>query len=191
MEALTGIITAFGLSGSAGLNAYIPLLLVAVLGRFEVIKLSSPFDILTSWPAIIAIGVLLVIELVVDKVPGADHVNDVVQTFVRPAAGAVLFAANTGVITSIDPTVALIIGLVLAMGVHGAKVATRPVVNATTMGVGAPFISLAEDAVSAIGSLLAIFFPVVFLFFVAALTFVIWRVIKGVRSVRRKLANEG
>ncbi len=189
MEALTGIITAFGLSGSAGLNAYIPLLLVAVLGRLEVIKLSQPFDILTSWPAIGVLAVLLIIELVVDKIPGADHVNDVVQTFVRPAAGAVLFAANTGVISGMDPTVSLVLGLVMALGVHGAKVATRPVVNATTMGVGAPFISLAEDAVSVVGSLLAVFFPVLFVLFVVVMTFVIWRLIKGARSIKRKLAG--
>ena len=34
MELLTGIFTAFGLSASAGLNAYIPLLLVGLLARY-------------------------------------------------------------------------------------------------------------------------------------------------------------
>ena len=190
MQALFNIITSFGLSTSAGLNAYIPLLLTAVLGRLGVLTLNKPFDVLTSWPAIGALVVLLIIELIVDKIPGADHINDVVQTFVRPAAGAVLFAANAGVISGIDPTVSLVLGLVMALGVHGAKVATRPVVNATTMGVGAPFISVAEDIVSAVGSLLAVFFPLLFVLFVAVLTFVIWRLIKGVRSVKRRLANQ-
>ena len=184
MQVITGIITAFGLSGSAGLNAYIPLLLVGVLGRVGVLKLSQPFDILSSWPAIFAVGVLLLVEVVVDKIPGADHVNDVIQTFVRPAAGAVLFAANTGVISGMNPTLALVIGLVMALGVHGAKVVTRPAVNLATMGVGAPFMSLAEDAVATVGSVLAIFLPLVFVLFVIVLTIVIWRVIKGVRKVR-------
>ena len=80
-----------GLAGAAGLNAYIPLLGVAVLGRMHVLALSPPFDLLMHPVVIGALGVLLALELVVDKVPAADHVNDVVQTFIRPAAGAVLF----------------------------------------------------------------------------------------------------
>ncbi len=177
------IITAFGLAGAAGLNAYIPLLLVAVAGRLGVISLAAPFDILTSWPAIIALGVLLVIEMVVDKVPGADHVNDVVQTFVRPAAGAVLFAANVGVIQGMDPTVGLIAGLVMALTVHGAKASARPVINVSTLGIGAPVISVIEDVTSATAAFLALFAPLVFVVFVGVVVFVVLRLL---RRIRRK-----
>lgn len=79
--------------------------------------------------------------------------NDVVQTIIRPAAGAVLFAANTGVIRDLDPTVSLVIGLVMALGVHGVKAAARPAVNLTTMGVGAPIISFIEDVIAAVAAL--------------------------------------
>jgi hypothetical protein len=182
---LANIVTAFGLSGAAGLNAYIPLLIVAVLGRLEVIQLSQPFDVLTSWPAIIALVVLLVVEIVVDKVPGADHVNDAIQTFVRPAAGAILFAANTGVIANIDPVVSLITGLVLALSVHATKAAVRPAVNMTTMGIGAPFVSAAEDILSAIASFLAIFAPLLFIFFAMGLGYVAYRLYRKVRSLRK------
>lgn len=186
---LANIITAFGLSGAAGLNAYIPLLIVAVLGRAGVIQLSQPFDVLTSWPAIGALVILLIVEFIVDKVPGADHVNDVIQTFVRPAAGAVLFAANTGVIAGMDPVVGLIAGLVMALSVHATKAAARPVVNASTMGIGAPFVSAAEDILSAVGSILAIFFPLLFLAFAAALGYVAYRLIRKARSLRRPKAE--
>lgn len=182
---LTHIITAFGLAGAAGLNAYIPLLAVGVLGRAGFLQLSEPFDVLTSWPAIITIAVFLLIEFVVDKVPGADHVNDVIQTFVRPAAGAVLFAANTGVVQGLDPTVAIIAGLVLALGVHGAKAAARPAVNLTTLGVGAPVVSVIEDITSAIASFLAIFAPVLFILFVALVGFVVWRIGRKIRARRQ------
>ena len=153
--ALANIVSAFGLAGAAGLNAYIPLLIVAVLGRLEVIKLSTPFDALTSWWVIGALVVLLLIEIVVDKVPGADHVNDVIQTFVRPTAGAILFAANAGVISDASPVLALITGLVLAFSVHATKAVARPVVNATTVGLGAPVISVVEDLTSVVASLLS------------------------------------
>lgn len=182
--ALANIISAFGLAGAAGLNAYIPLLIAAVLARLGVLQLSSPFDALASWPAIIALVVLGVIEFVADKVPGVDHVNDAIQTFVRPAAGAILFAANTGVVSGLDTTLALICGLVLASGVHATKAAARPVVNGATMGIGAPFVSIAEDVLATIGSFLAIFFPILFLLFVAALGYLAYRMIKRARRLR-------
>lgn len=182
--ALANIIGAFGLAGAAGLNAYIPLLIVAVLARLDLLQLSPPFDALASWPAIAALVVLGAIEFVADKAPGVDHINDAIQTFVRPAAGAILFAANTGVVSGIDTTLALICGLVLAFGVHATKAAARPVVNGATMGIGAPFISVAEDVLATIGSLLAIFFPVLFLLFAATLGYLAYRLIKKARRLR-------
>ena len=182
------VITAFGLAGAAGLNAYIPLLLVAVAGRLGFIALTAPFDRLSSWPAIIALAVLLLVEMVVDKVPGADHVNDVVQTFVRPAAGAVLFAANTGVIQGMDPTIGLIAGLVMALTVHGAKASARPVINLSTMGLGAPVISVVEDVTSIVASFLAVFAPVMFIVFAAVVVFVVVRLL---RRIRRKAGRSG
>ncbi|MFN4292718.1 MAG: DUF4126 domain-containing protein [Thermoflexales bacterium] len=182
--ALANIIGAFGLAGAAGLNAYIPLLIVAILARLDMLQLSPPFDALASWPAIVALVVLGAIEFVADKVPGVDHVNDAIQTFVRPAAGAILFAANTGVVSGIDTTLALICGLVLASGVHVTKAAARPVVNGATMGIGAPFISVAEDVLATIGSLLAIFFPILFLLFAATLGYLAYRLAKKARRLR-------
>lgn len=174
--ALAGILSAFGLSGAAGLNAYIPLLLVAVLGRLGVVHLGEPWTILTQTWAIVLISVLLVVELVVDKVPGADHVNDVIQTFVRPAAGAILFAANAGVITDAHPAIPLVLGLVVAFSVHATKAAARPVVNASTLGVGAPVVSVIEDFISIVTSVVAIFAPLIVLGLVVAFTVVVFMV---------------
>jgi len=174
--ALANIVSAFGLAGAAGLNAYIPLLIVAILGRAEVIKLNEPFNSITSWWAIGALVILLIIEVVVDKVPGADHINDVIQTFIRPAAGAVLFAANVGIVKDASPVIALIVGLLLAFGVHATKAAARPIVNATTLGIGAPVISVAEDLTSVIASILAIYAPVLLVLFVALLAFIAYKV---------------
>ncbi|MFN3705797.1 MAG: DUF4126 domain-containing protein [Thermoflexales bacterium] len=182
--ALANIVGALGLAGAAGLNAYIPLLIVALLARANAIRLSEPFDVLASIPAILAIVVLGVIEFIADKLPGVDHINDAVQTLIRPAAGAILFAANTGVITEIDPTLALICGLVLALSVHSAKAAARPVVNATTMGVGAPVVSLLEDGASAALSLVSVFaWPL-------AIALLVVLVLLGTHQIRRLRARK-
>lgn len=160
MEAFAGILTAFGLSTSAGLNAYIPLLVVALLARFtDLIKLNAPWDVMTSPWVIAALVVLLLIEVLVDKVPAVDTLNDAIQTFVRPVAGAVLFAASANVISDVSPVLAFICGLILAGSVHAAKAAARPVVTATTAGIGNPFVSALEDVISGALSVLSVVLP--------------------------------
>jgi hypothetical protein len=163
MDLASGLLTAFGLAASAGLNAYIPLLIVALLGRFTTwFALNSPWDALTSWWVIGALMLLTLVEFFADKTPAVNHVNDVIQTFVRPAAGAILFAASAGAVSNIHPIVAMVAGLLVAGGVHTVKAAAvRPAVTATTGGLGNIPVSLAEDAAAVFISIAAIVVPVV------------------------------
>ncbi|MBI5830537.1 MAG: DUF4126 domain-containing protein [Chloroflexi bacterium] len=177
VESLTSIFSAFGLSASAGLNAYLPLLIVALTARYtDWFQLSPPFDALKSPWAIGVLVVLLIVETVADKVPAVNHLNDLIQTVVRPTAGAVLFAASTHTITQMDPVVMMVLGLLVAGTVHATKSAlVRPAVTATTGGVGNVPVSIAEDITAAVVSVLAIVVPV----FLSALivvvaAFVIW-----------------
>jgi uncharacterized membrane protein HdeD (DUF308 family) len=164
ITALGGIGAAFGLSGSAGLNAYIPHLIVALAGRFPLsnplIELAQPYDALTSWWSIGILVILLLIEMFVDKVPAVDSVNDVIQTFIRPAAGAVLFAANAQVITDISPIFTILAGLLLAGSVHVTKGVIRPVVTTTTAGTGNWLVSLIEDLIAFFVSILSVLIPI-------------------------------
>jgi hypothetical protein len=185
IEAIGGIGAAFGLASSAGLNAYIPLLIVALAARFPLneplLQLSAPYDLLASWWAIALLTVLLLIEMTVDKIPAIDTVNDVIQTFIRPTAGAVLFAANADVVTEVSPVLALIAGILIAGGVHATKGAVRPVVTATTAGTGNWFVSLVEDIIAFFVSLLAILLPIL-----AGLTVLIMIVVLATFYRRRK-----
>ena len=162
MDLLTGIFTAFGLSASAGLNAYIPLLLVGLLARYtNFIKLSSPWDTLANPWIILMLCLLVIIEMLADKVPVVNHINDLIQTLVRPAAGAIAFAASANVVTDINPVLALASGLLIAGSVHVAKAgAVRPIVTATTGGAGNIPVSIAEDILSTGLSFLAIVVPI-------------------------------
>jgi len=163
MELLTGIFSAFGLSASAGLNAYIPLLAVSLLAKFtDLIELQSPWDTLTSWWIIGALILLGTIEFFADKVPAVNHINDIIQTFVRPAAGAIAFAASAKVITDISPILSMGLGLLVAGSVHTVKsVAVRPALTATTGGVANTPVSIAEDIISTFLSILAILIPII------------------------------
>jgi hypothetical protein len=174
-QAFLNLATAFGLSTAAGLNAYIPLLVVALLARLTpLIDLNEPWDALSSWWVIGTLFVLLIVEILVDKVPAVDTVNDIIQTFIRPTAGAILFASTTNTI-GVHPVLAAICGVILAGGVHAVKAGGRPVVAATTAGVGNPIVSTVEDIISFVMSLLAIVAPyLVVAFVVIMVSLIIW-----------------
>ncbi|MFZ2097805.1 MAG: DUF4126 domain-containing protein [Anaerolineales bacterium] len=157
------IFSAFGLSASAGLNAYIPLLVVALLGKFtNLITLTSPWNTLESWWVIGVLIVLSLVEFFADKVPAINHVNDIIQTVIRPIAGAIVFAASAQIITNVHPVLAMIMGLFVAGTVHVVKsIAVRPAVTATTGGAGNVPISIAEDVISTIISIIAAVTPVI------------------------------
>lgn len=155
------ILAGLGLAIPAGLNAYIPLLTVAVAQAAGWISLREPYALLGEWWAIALIAVLLVVELVADKVPAVDHVNDAIQTFVRPAAGGLLFVAAAGEVTEwVHPAVWVVAGVIVAGGVHAAKATARPAVNAATGGVGAPVVSVAEDIAAFAATVIALVAPV-------------------------------
>jgi hypothetical protein len=176
MDGLFGIFTAFGLSTSAGLNAYVPLLVVALLARFtDLITLESPWDVLQSWWVIGLLLVLLIIEILVDKVPTLDTANDAIQTFVRPVAGALLFAASAGIITDVHPILAMACGLLVSGGVHAAKATARPVVTATTAGTLNPVVSTIEDILSLILAIVAILVPILGLLLLVAMVILFFR----------------
>jgi len=162
-ELLAGIFTAFGLSASAGLNAYIPLLVVGLLARYtDLINLSKPWDTLANPWIILMLCILVIIEMLADKIPAVNHINDLVQTIIRPAAGAIAFAASAHVVTDIHPALALASGLLVAGTVHIAKAGVvRPLVTATTGGTANTPVSIAEDATSTILSVVAIVLPII------------------------------
>jgi hypothetical protein len=181
------ILSGFGLASAAGLNAYIPLLLLGIAGRLGYADLSAPYTILSSTPGLVVLAVLLLVELLADKVPGVDHVNDIINTVVRPAAGGLLFVTSAGA-GQLDPTLAAILGLVTAGSVHFTKAGFRPLVTATTGGLGNPVVSVIEDVLALVGTILAIFAPILVALFlivliVAALVF--WRRLRARRARRR------
>jgi hypothetical protein len=194
LELLTGA----GLASSAGLNAYIPLLAVGLLGRYtSLVTLPPSWNWLANGWVIAILLVLLAIEFVADKVPVVDHVNDVIQTVVRPTAGGLAFGAASGSETVMvkDPGtffgshqwVPIALGILISLTVHGAKAAVRPVVNTATAGVGAPIVSSVEDFGSVTLSVVAIVLPVLVLVFLVAMVAGFWTLMR--RRRQRKEAR--
>jgi len=193
MGGVAGILTALGLSSSAGLNAYLPLLVVALLARFtNLIHLREPWTVLTSGWTIAVLVILLLIETFADKIPAVNHANDVIQTFIRPAAGAILFAASSNVISDIHPVLAIVCGILVAGSVHAVKsVAVRPavtvVIGAPTGGVGTfpanIVVSTLEDILAIVTSLAAVLVPLILaLVLLIAVIAIAWWLLRQQRS---------
>jgi len=191
MDALFGIMSAFGLSASAGLNAYIPLLAVGGIAHYtDWIKLNPPYDMLANPWVLIAVGVLLIVEMLADKIPAVNHVNDIIQTGIRPAAGAIIFAASAHAITNVHPVIAIICGLLVSGSVHVVKsAAIRPVVTATTGGAANVPVSIAEDVIASVVSILSILIPAMAaVFLVIFVLLIIWWFLRRANRKRQALS---
>lgn len=177
MEWVSAIFSAFGLSASAGLNAYIPLLMVGLLNRFtNWLDLSDPYALLSNTWVLAVLGVLTLIEVLADNIPVVNHINDAIQTFVRPVAGAIVAAASSDA-ASVNPVLAVVAGLLVAGSVHATKsVVVRPAVNVSTAGLGNTPVSVTEDVLAASVSFLAVLIPIVIgiLLIVVVAPAVIW-----------------
>ena len=185
MELLTGL----GLASAAGLNAYIPLLAMGLLARFtDLVNLPSGWAWLENGWVILIVAVLLAIEVVADKIPALDSVNDAIQTVVRPTAGGIVFGAGTasqtaavtdpGAFVTSGQWIPIAIGVVVALVMHLTKTAVRPVANVATAGLAAPVLSTVEDVTSIGLVFAAILLPVLVLVVLAVVAwaaFTLWR----------------
>lgn len=192
LAALTGM----GLSAAAGLNAYIPFLVVALIARFtDYITLPVGYEWIESNWAIGIGAALLLAEVILDKIPAVDTINDTIQTFIRPSMGGLIFAATTAA-AELDnstwmkenPWVSVVLGVLISGLVHTGKMAARPVINMGTVGTGAPVVSTVED-VSSLGlSLVALIAPVLVILCLALLAWLLiwmWLKVRRWRRTRR------
>jgi len=194
IAALTGM----GLAAAAGLNAYIPFLLIALMAKYtDLVVLPASYEWIESWWAIGIGALLLLAEVVLDKIPAVDSVNDAIQTFIRPSMAGLLSAATTGA-AALDnstwmtehPWVNIVLGVVVAGLVHAGKATARPVVNASTLGVGAPVVSTVEDGTSIGLSLVAVFLPLLVIAVLAVLAAaLLWLFLLLRRRRRRRPAS--
>ncbi|HSB67673.1 MAG TPA: DUF4126 domain-containing protein, partial [Anaerolineales bacterium] len=163
---------------------------VALLGKFtDLITLKSPWNTLESWWVIAVLIVLSVVEFFADKIPAINHVNDIIQTVIRPIAGAIVFAASAQIITDVHPILAMIMGLFVAGIVHTVKsVAVRPAITATTGGAANVPVSITEDVVSTILSIIAAVAPVLIaVILVLGGALVVWWIWRRINRQRARI----
>ena len=178
--AIGSVLAAFGLSGAAGLNAWLPLFASALLDRLDIVELAAPFDQLSSTAGLVLLALLTTADFVGDKIPLVDHVLHLLGTAIAPVSGAILFTGQTGLETDLPTLAAVLLGGITAGTIHAGRSTVRPVSTATTGGVGNPVLSLTEDAGSLVLVVIAFVLPLVALLLVIALA-------AGYFSLRRRV----
>jgi len=185
---IESLLTAAGLGAAAGMNAWATFVVFGLMARLMPGTFEGELaNFFASTPVLIAMGVMYTIEFVADKIPAVDHAWDVVHTFVRPLAGAVVALAALAPDT---PRWAIVLAVALgggaALGGHLVKATTRGLSTVTTGGVANPFLSLAEDVLAIGQSLVAILVP--WLILVVAVVGLVFYV--GVRRKRRAIGTD-
>lgn len=197
--------TAMGLAGAAGLNAYIPMLVLGLLARYTALVTLPPgWQWLSDGWMLSIVAILLVVEIVADKFPAVDSINDILQTVVRPAAGGIVFASGASSttvesgteLTTSNQWVLILVGVGVALLIHVLKSSARPALNTMTAGMAAPIVSTVEDTSSAVLSFLAIVIPILavllLLVFVGLLVFVsirFWKHLRKRKAEKRLAAS--
>ncbi len=172
---ISSLLTSAGLGIGAGINAYATLLVFGLFARWQPSMFHDDLaKFFATTPVLIIVGVLYLIEFIADKIPTVDHVWDVIHTFIRPVAGAVVaFAAVSNQI----PRGAVILATVLAggaaLGAHATKATIRGASTIATGGLGNPILSLLEDLFAFLAAIVSLVLPWLILIVIALLAIVL------------------
>lgn len=153
-----------GASWVSGINLYACVATLGLLSRFSHLQLPGELQVLTSWWIIGAAAVLYVVEFLADKIPIVDSTWDVIHTFIRIPAGAVLAAAAFGDFDKSVQVIAFLLGGGLALSSHGTKAAARAIINTSPEPVSNIVVSTLEDLLAVVSVVASVFLP--FLLFV-------------------------
>jgi hypothetical protein len=167
MNLISTIALAMGASWTSGINLYASVATLGLLSRFAGLHLPGELDVVTSWWVIGIASALYCVEFFADKVPWIDSTWDLIHTFIRVPAGAVLAAAAFGDFNKSIQAIALLLGGGLALSSHGTKAATRAVLNTSPEPVSNILASVIEDIVAVLSMVAAVFLPIVLFAIVA------------------------
>lgn len=188
------------LAASAGLNAWMPLFLLGLSDRLlPAVDLPGGWAWLSSDIALWIVGALLVLEIVADKLPALDSVNDIVQSVLRPASGGIAFGAGSSAQTVAvdDPATfftestwaPIVAGIAIGLVVHVVKATGRVAANTATAGLAAPVLSTVEDGASFALAAAAIVVPVLALVLLIGLAVAVVILVRRRRARRREGAT--
>lgn len=193
MDITQTIALTLGVAWASGINLYAAIVMLGYLGSTGNIDLPPELQILTNPVVMLAAGVMYCIEFFADKVPGVDTGWDLIQTFIRIPAGAVLAAGAVGDVGTGSQLVAAITGGTLAAGSHLVKAGGRVLINTSPEPFTNWFASVGEDVAVIAGLWTALHHPLLFLLllglFIMIMLWLLPKIWRGIRKIFVKLAR--
>ncbi len=186
METLQLLSLALGSAWTSGINLYATVAALGIAGRMQMIDLPQGLEVLTD-PLVIGMAcVMYVVEFFADKVPYVDSGWDVLHTFIRIPAGAILAAKALGPMNPALELAAILAGGSLAFAAHATKATTRLAINVSPEPFSNWAASVGED-VMVLGSLWLIFHhPLIMLLLLALfIGLCLWLIPKMFGAARR------
>jgi hypothetical protein len=186
MDWFSTLSLALGSAWTSGINLYATVTVLGLIQKFGFAKLPGGLDVLDNWVIIGVAGFLYLVEFFADKIPYLDSIWDVIHTFIRVPAGVIVAYAATD---QLDPSIyipAALIGGGLAFSSHGTKAAIRAGANFSPEPVSNWILSIVEDIIAFVGTILAVFAPIIIaIVLVIFVIFFVWFFPKVVRGMRR------
>jgi hypothetical protein len=180
IESLVGIALGIGLAAATGFRIFIPLLLVGLAARFDMLPLGDGFQWLATTPALLTLGTAAVLETLGYYIPGVDHALDVLAGPATLLAGIV---ASAAVMTEVPPAVLWPVAVIAGGGAAGLTKGSTALLRAksgvATGGLANPVVSTVETVGATGITLLAIAVPI--LCFVAVVALLWWAARKAGR----------
>lgn len=185
MEWFSTLTLAFGSAWTSGINLYATVVVLGLMQRLTSYQLPGGLDVLDNWWIIGIAAALYVVEFVADKIPYFDSLWDVVHTFIRVPAGAVIAYSATDDLNSAVTVAAALLGGGLALSSHGTKAAVRAGINLSPEPVSNWIMSIVEDIVAFAGAILAVVAPVIIAIVLGIfILFFFWFAPKVLRALR-------
>lgn len=186
MDWFSTISLALGSAWTSGINLYATVTVLGLLQKFGATKLPLGLTVLDNWWIIGVAGFLFAVEFFADKIPYVDSVWDVIHTFIRVPAGAIVAYAATNEMDPGISVIATLLGGGLALSSHGTKAALRATANLSPEPVSNWILSLVEDVIAIVGTILAVLAPILIMIVLGVFVlFFIWFVPKVFRAIRR------
>lgn len=194
MEWFSTLTLALGSAWTSGINLYATVTVLGILQKFQFAKLPGGLDVLDNWWIIGVAAGLYLVEFVADKIPYVDSVWDVLHTFIRVPAGAIVAWSAVSEMDTSVMVIASLFGGGLALSSHGTKAAIRAGANLSPEPVSNWVLSIAEDVIAFGGAILAVIAPVLiaivlvifgifFLWFAPKVFRAIMRLLNGLRAL--------
>lgn len=182
MEQLLGVFIGIGLSATCGFRIFVPLLGMSIAHHAGALSFAPGFDWIGSWPATIAFGIAMVIEIAAYYIPWLDNMLDTIATPAAIVAGTIATASMVGDVTPfLRWSLAIIAGGGVAALIQGSSVLIRGTSTASTGGLANPVVSTGELVASVTGTLISIVIPTIA--FLVVVILISWLLPKFFRKI--------